>query len=161
MPTRVLDRRTVAAHRRRIERARTTAELWLAVRLRTDVGEQEAETALPRQSAQRAKSLLGLAGESDTGGRQQPVGAGSRTKQRRTKRKKSGPASGSRANPEPQLSPRMVRQIPAGAIPAARSPFSAARLEAADGRVVRGQADTGPIADVLDIATGLAGILRG
>lgn len=216
MTARVLDRRTTAAHRRRIERARLTAELWQAVRLGPGPRVAKDDDQAGRQSGRRAQTLLGVvidsaaslrrpAGESkakrgsrsqransaersDSGGAQRLVTPSvSPTRPEPSNRPAASgrrepptirPAASDRAaasdppesadrpaaSDRPQAANRLVRptaQAARASIPRARAPQTAARLESAEGRVVRGQADGGPLNAVSEIAAGLADILRG
>lgn len=152
MTARVLDRRSSGAHRLRIERARMTAELWQLVRLGPTSAPASQDVPAQRQSARRAKSLLGVVIDSATGLRRS---AATQKSKRGSKSKRTSAASGSIDQP--------TRQPTADSLPAPSESMAvaAARLESADGRVVRGATDRTEFAAVMEIATGLASILRG
>lgn len=176
MTARVLDRRAAAAHRLRIERARMTADLWQLVRLGAAPTTTSPAEPLARQSARRAKSLLGVVIDSAAN---LSRSAGTQKSKRPAKSKRSsagnessggGTVSRQRQKPLDTSTRAATAQAATTAmsaattvtsVPGPRGPAVAARLESADGRVMRGATDRTELVDVMEIATGLAGILRG
>lgn len=181
MTARVLDRRAAAAHRLRIERARMTADLWQLVRLGAAPTTTSPGEPLARQSARRAKSLLGVVIDSAAN---LSRSAGTPKSKRPSKSKRSsagnessGSGTVSQQRQKPLATSTRTAATRAAAtrvattarpaattvtsVPGPREPAGAARLESADGRVVRGATDRTELVDVMEIATGLASILRG